>query len=295
MEIYSVAQKRPVQVNSIQVIESLDYFSAMLRITTPNPLFGTEFTVPKIEGGRISFVVFMSDFNDNMFVTYMYPKPFFNLYQKIFSGFTGFSTVEKLATSLGFKYDGPKTLSTYWDLPKTSLRKTLTQLTRFASVDGGGAPHFYVNLYNNFQCVDYKYSIEKMKPAIIQAVTTRTRYSTEWWTQIPGDFQFVKFFPDGTEIENYTVRKGSLYAQVSCYLATRDATNILNQAYSNQYYEYYYTTNQVNVSLQYAGGFGLGQSVTLTDNDTPMVVRARTTTMSTEDTNTQTLELVSPM
>lgn len=295
MEIYSVAQKTNIPVNSIQIIESLDYFSAMLRITTTAPLYGTEFTVPKVEGGSITFVVFMSNFNDNMFVTYMYPKPFFNLYQKLFAGFNGFSTVEKLALSLGFQYDGPKTLSTYWDLPKTSLRKTLVNLTKFASVEGGGAPHFYVNLYNHFQCIDYKFSLDKMKPTILQATTKSTRYSTEWYTQIPGDFQFIKYFPDGTSVEKYTVKKGSLFSQVSCYLSTRDATNTLNQAYSNQFYEYYYTSNQVDVELKYAGGFGLGQTVQLSDKDTPMVVRGRTTTLSSEDTVTQNLELVSGM
>lgn len=292
MEIYS-SDGKYVPVLSIQIIESLDYLSAMVRITTSTPLYGSEYQIPQVyEGKPMKFTVFMSNFNENVFVSYLYPTHFFAMHKNLFAGFTGYSTVENLAKSLGFSYTGPKSLRTYWDLPKTSLHKILTLLTKFASIEGGGAPHFYINLDGCFQCVDYKYSVEKMSPVLLVATTQGSKYSTEWFSQIPGDFRFVKFFPDGTEVENYTVKPNTLFSQVSCYFSTRDAANTINQAYSNQFYEYYYTTTVADVTLAYSGMYGIGTAVKLDTSGDTMVVRSRTTTFSGENP-TQQLQLVS--
>lgn len=292
MELFS-ASGTYFPVLSIQVIESLDYFSAMIRITSTTPPNDSEFTVPLVQGGTSeSFMVFMTHFNDNVYVTYLYPKKFYAMYKNLFAGYTGYATVESLASSVGFTYNGPKSLKTYWDLPKMSLQKLLKLLTKYASIEGGGAPHFYINLNGNVQCVDYKYSIDKMAPDLVVGTLTSSKMSTEWYSQIPGDFRFIKFFPDGTSVENYTVQPNTMFSQVSCYFSTRDASNTINQVFSNQFYEYYYSTNVAEVSLEYGGNFGIGTTVALDSNGIPFVVRSRTTTFQGEESATQELQIV---
>ena len=167
------------------------------------------------------------------------------------AGYNGNTTVERLFNKLGFNYKSDyQTNNTYFSIPQCTVVTLFDKLTRAASFSNGGGAHFYMSSDGYIHGYDYKLIKEKRKPYRLDAPLQSEQLKTDWLDFTPSEYELFCWDENNQfKREHFTIVKGFGCACVDINDTTGVWKNVAKQELTNMFYNKWYSSHTVNVSI----------------------------------------------
>lgn len=195
------------------------------------------------------------------------------------AGYNGNTTVERLFNKLGFNYKSDyQTNNTYFAIPQCRVVTLFDELTRAASFSNGGGAHFYMTNDGYIHGYDYKLIKDKRKPYRLDATIQGKGLKTNWLDFTPSEYDlFCWDEKNNFKKEHFTIIKGFGCACVDINDTTGVGKNVVKQELTNMFYNKWYSSYTVNVSIPTGVQIQVGDLVDLNGLGDTYIVKAVST------------------
>lgn len=203
-------------------------------------------------------------------------KEVHNTFDSNTAGFTGYTTIDKLFSKLGFKYNSKyQSNNTYFSIPQCMVTTLFDNLTNYASFSNGGGAHFYMLMDGTICGFDYKLIMEKSKPIKISGRITASQRKLDWVDYTPSEYDLYYWDNENKfKKDLLTIKKG--FGKGSVHL--NDTTGVwkepVKQRLTNQFYNKWYSSNALTVTMTLGCMPPIGSLVELEGFDRKYIVKA---------------------
>ena len=268
-----------VPLAGLVIYESLDQLYTTLELTTN---YYINVSKVKLEWDKsLECMILRSVYENQVYRYTLVSQDTWDLMNANCQEFSGSADVKKLLSSIGINaVEGSKTDTTDWILPSLKFSAVITYLNRYASVQSGGAPRFYIDIDGTLRFVDLKKAYDANAIELTGSVDRDTS-ERDWLVKFPGKVKLYVESNDGIEVQDIDVGPGSGTYRIND--TTGFSASMVAQRLRNEPQYNAYSARKLVVSVPSAKSLELGDTVKVDGTDEKFIIHSRTTSIPVSD------------
>lgn len=277
--MWFLASDRKIQITDLVLSDNLSTYHNLISFTSVSKLYENK---GKVESDFATFEVCVRNqtrMSDGKIKVDCVSKEVQDALSSTTAGYTGRTTVNGLFSKLGFNYRSDfQSNNSYFSIPECSLTTLFDNLTKYASFANGGGAHFFMTADGVVHGYDYKLIKDKKKAYKIEGNLQSEQMNTDWLMYTPSEY--VLFCWDNKnnfEKETFAITKGFGRATVDINDTTGVWKDAAKQELTNMFYNKWYSSHALNVSIPQGVQVMLGDLVDLNGLGQTYIVKSITT------------------
>jgi hypothetical protein len=248
---FLVKDKR-IPIADVVFVDNLSAYHNVISFTTVSKLYTSEGKID-IDSKKQYDVRILSQVKtqDNKIKVDCVTRKIYDAFNSITAGYTGFTNINSLFSKLGFSYESNcKSNNSYFCIGQYSVTSLFDELTKHASFANGGGAHFYMAQDGVVHGFDYKLIKEKAKATPFAGNIMSEEIDMNWTEYTPSEYEmFVYDNNNNLKREKLTLEKGFGKASVHLTDTTGIWKDVAKQELTNMFYNKWYNSHTVVVSI----------------------------------------------